>query len=309
MIPSERTSESAADTLAGEVRLVVRNGLPVRPDQVGPRLLSLAAVRARALDAGDRGSRARALEAVLRAELDRLDNAELAAAARLLFGVVEATSGAKLTARRQAAATAAGYEVHHFRKRIEPKICGLVAGQLLRAGEDAEAALPAAPVLHAAARPLVLPADVFAWEAAEHQSAVAALWGAAYLLRAELVNVARLVSMDAPPGEVDGAADVALWRHAQVLAATAAYRACYGAVLLHAAGDLSPDQIGSSAGWTPALTPAQELLLGGLGGPDDGFASFTARLAASGGGRDLAARWRQALTGRRSRPDQEEHDG
>ncbi|MER5319047.1 hypothetical protein [Streptosporangium roseum] len=310
MTASERIlNGQAVDVLVDEVRVLVRFGLPVRPDRAGGRLLGLSGVRARALDPNDAASRARALDVVLREELGRLENAELAAAARLLFGAETATSGAKLTARREAAAAAAGYEVHHFRKRIEPKICGLVAWQLRRTSEVSDAALPAAPALHASGRPLVLPADVFAWEAAEHQHALAALWGTVYQLRAELLTVARLVSMGAPAAEVGGAAVAALWRHAQVLAATASYRASYGAVLLHTAVDLAPEQIGASAGWTPALAPAQELLLAALGEPERGLADFTARLQQAVGGTELAAAWRRALTGRpleQHGPDQEE---
>lgn len=299
-------NDQAADALADEVRAIVRFGLPVRADRAGARLLGLAGVRARAIDLDDPASRAHALDAALREELGRLENAGLAEAARLLFGFESETSGAKLTARRAAAATAAGYEVHHFRKRIEPKICGLVAWQLRRASEASVAeADPSAPVLHASGQPLVLPADVFAWEAIEHQHTLAALWGAVYLLRAELLTVARLVSMDAPAVESNGAATAALWRHAQVLAATASYRASYGAVLLHTATELAPEQIGASAGWTPALAPAQELLLAELGEPEQGLVDFTARLDEAAGGPELAATWRRALTGL-SGPDQEE---
>lgn len=123
--------------------------------------------------------------------------------------------------------------------------------------------------------------DFFAWEAAEHQHTLAALWGAAYLLRAELLTVARLVSMDAPGPELNGAAAAALWRYAQVLAAVARYRAAYGDALLHAGPGLGPQEIAGSAGWTPPLTPAQELLLASLGSPGRGLSEFTARLDAA----------------------------
>ncbi|RJL19977.1 hypothetical protein [Bailinhaonella thermotolerans] len=295
MTPSETLNDQASEDLVAEVRALVRDGLPVR--RAGARLQALPGVRTRATDPSDRASLCGALESMLREELDRLDKAEWAQAARLLFGADASTALALLTSRRTAAAAAAGYEVHHFRKRIEPKICELVALQLRRAS-DAVAAAPAAPTLHPSRGPLVLPADVFAWEAAEHQHSVASLWGAAYLLRAELVTVARLLSMGAGEQQIALAADRALWRHAQVLAATAAYRAAYGAALLHTAADVTPEQIGASAGWTPTLTPTQDLLLAALGDPEQGFAAFTAALAQASGGAGLAATWRRALTGR-----------
>jgi hypothetical protein len=233
---------------------------------------------------------------VLREELDRL-NHELAPAARLLLGTDPSTAGARLTVRREAAAQVAGYELHHFRKRIEPKIRDLLTGQLARAGD---AARLIAPVLQPARGPLVLPADVFAWEAAEHQQALASLWGTVYLLRAELLGLAALVSMAADQPTLRAAADRSLWRHAQVLHAAASYRASYGHVL-HTAADLGPAlgpaQIAASAGWTPELTPAQELLLAELADPEASLPDFTTALTAARGGTELTATWRQALTG------------
>ncbi|MEU8138204.1 hypothetical protein [Streptodolium elevatio] len=294
-----RPTTGSEDGLAAEVRALLRAGLPVRLGACGPGLLGLRGVKARTLHPADPSHRARALDGLLREQLDRLENTELAVAARLLFGAEAATSGATLTARRQAAADASGYEVHHFRKRIEPKLVDLVAWQLRRDSDTFAARHATAPELRAASRPLVLPADVFAWEAAEHQHALARLWGAVYLLRAELLTVARLVSMDAPEAETNAAATAALWRHALVLAAAAEYRAAYGAALLDTDDtSLGPDQIAAYAGWTPPLDPATELLLIQLADPAAGLADFTTRLEAAPGGPDIAAAWQHALSGR-----------
>lgn len=296
---------AATDHLQEEIRQLVRAGLPARVQACGPVLLRLRGVQARSLRPDEPASRAGALDRLLREQLDEFENAELAPAARLLFGAVAGTSGGTLTARRQAAAAASGYEVHHFRKRIEPKILELVAWQLRRDSEQFAVRQVSAPELQAAAGPLVLPPDVFAWEAAEHQHALAALWGMAYLLRAELLTVARLASMDAPDRELSGAAATALWRYAQLLAAAARYRAAYGGVLLHTDPGLGPQEIVGSAGWTPPLTTAQELLLGSLGSPESGFTGFAARLDAATGGATLAVAWQRALTGRDDGPDKE----
>ncbi|HEX8006313.1 MAG TPA: hypothetical protein VF482_07790 [Trebonia sp.] len=289
---------AGADDLAAELRALLRAGLPVRLEKCGPQLLALRGVKARSLQPDLVGSRARALDALLREQLDRLENGELAAAARLLFGAEASTSGATLTLRRAAAAAAAGYEVHHFRKRVEPRLLELLAWQLRKDSEDFTARHAEPPQLLAASAPMVLPADVFAWEAAEHQHALAALWGAVYLLRAELLTVARQVSMDATDCDLVAATGRALWRHALVLGTAQAYRAAYGAVLLHAATELGPEHLAASAGWTPALTPSQDLLLVELADPELGLADFTRRLGAAEGGPDLAAAWRRALTGR-----------
>jgi len=292
------------DTLAAEVRALLRAGLPLRTGQCGPALLALPAVRARARG-DDPGSRTRALDALLREQLDQVEHRDLATAARLLFGADPGTSGATLTARRTAAAAAAGYEAHHFRKRVEPKLTGLVALQLRRAGEETTR-FTAAPDLRAASGRPVLPADVFAWEATEHQQALATLWGEVYLLRAKLLEVARLVSMNAAEPDLARACQTALWRHALVLRAARDYRTAYGAVLLHTsigtAPDTAPglgvDQIAARAGWTPPLSPAQDLLLAELADPGQGLADFTARLKTAAGASTLAAAWQRALTGR-----------
>jgi hypothetical protein len=304
---SAMTSEprDASDALAGELRQLVRAGLPVRVHASGPVLLRLRGVQARSLRPEEPASRARALDRLLREQLDEFENAELASAAQLLFGAVAGTSGATLTARRQAAAAACGYEVHHFRKRIEPKILELVAWQLRRDSDQFAARQVSAPELQAAAGPLMLPADVFAWEAAEYQHVLAVLWGLAYLLRAELLTVARLASMDASEQEIADAATAALWRYAQVLAAAARYRTAYGDALLHADPGLGPKEIIGSAGWAPPLTAAQELLLTSIGSPESGFAGFIARLDAAAGGAALAVTWQRALTGRDGGPGKE----
>jgi hypothetical protein len=300
-----RSGKAVRDALPDEVRTLLRDGLPVRAERCGSVLLGLHGVKARALHPDDPGSRARALDGLLREQLDHLENVELAPAARLLFGAEPATSGATLTARRVAAAAASDYEVHHFRKRIEPKLVELVAWQLRRDSEEFTARHATPPELRAASGPLVLPADVFAWEAAEHQHAVAALWGAVFLLRAELLTVARLASMDAAEVDVAVATGIALWRHAQVLRASAWYRAAYGEVLLHAANERGPREIAASAGWTPTLTPAQELLLAELVDPNLGLSDFRTRLDAADGGPELGTAWRRALTGRDGGPGQE----
>ncbi len=201
------------------------------------------------------------------------------------------------------AARAAGYETHHFRKRIEPKLLDLVTWQLQRDSEEFSTRHAEPPELHVTSGPLALPADVFAWEAAEHQHAITRLWGAVYLLRAELLTVARLQSMNAAAEELTESVNVALWRHALVLAASERYRAAYGAVLLHAATTLGAHEIASSAGWTPEHTADQDRILIECADPEQGLADFFAALAEAEGGAEVAETWQRAFTGHSRRPD------
>ncbi|MBO2451201.1 hypothetical protein J4573_29195 [Actinomadura barringtoniae] len=294
------------EDLFGDLRVLLKAGLPVRLERCGSSVLALRGVRARALQPDDPGSQARALDALLREQLDRLENAELADAAPLLFGAHVSTSGATLTARRDAAAKAAGFEVHHFRKRIEPKMLELIALQLQRDSEDFTVRHAEPPGLRARQNALQLPEDVFAWEAAEHQEAIARLWAAVYGLRGELLRVARLVSMAVDQGEVVPAADAALWRHAMVLAVAEQYRAAYGSVLLHAATELGPTDIAAYAGWTPPLTEDQKRLVVHCMDLEGSHTEFVDRLRAAGGD-ELMTTWRLAListvpAGSRGRP-------
>src|ERR1022692_3761441 len=112
------TLETATgDTLTEEVRVLLRAGLPVRPGRCGPELLALRGMQARSLRPEDPASRARALDGLLRGQLDRLENVELAASARLLFGVEPSTSGATLTLRRGGGPQAGGHQGPHFPER------------------------------------------------------------------------------------------------------------------------------------------------------------------------------------------------
>ncbi|MBB2912989.1 hypothetical protein FHS43_004284 [Streptosporangium becharense] len=239
--------------IATELRSFLHTGLPVPSTLTAPALLALSGVALRATDPRSTASRARALDGVLRWQLAQLKH-DLADAARILFGASPGTAGASLTDRRAAAAQAAGYEVHHFRKRVEPRLCRLLADMLAADSEEVTAVHVAPPMLTAASRgPLHLPADVFAWEAVEHERMLSTLWAAIYALRAELLDLARLISMDAPASDRRRAAETTMWRYAQVLAAADDYRTAYGDALLHAETTLTPRGMARLAGWIPPL--------------------------------------------------------
>lgn len=246
---------SGPGRLSAAVRALLRTGMPAADQEAIDGLLGLRAVTARAVDPADRASRLRALDGYLRWVLAGFDQVRLAEPARLLFGATSATAGLTLTERRARAAAAADYEVHHFRKRIEPRICQRLA--VLLTADTAEVSARAAPPrLSRAGRPLRLPADVFAWEAAEHEQALAGLWATVYALRAALLAVARHASMNgAKHPETRAAAEQALSNLAKVHATADAYRAAYGPQLLGADPGADPAELAALAGWHPALDP------------------------------------------------------
>ncbi|GAA3032466.1 hypothetical protein [Actinokineospora globicatena] len=232
------------------VARLLRRGLPVTLAVVDPVLLELRGVLARAADPGDEASRIAALDGTLRGLLARFPDARYAAAARALFGLPPAIAGMNLTVRRALAAKQAGHEVHHFRKRVEPKLLTTLAAELL-ADADRFTRSPLiaprlAPVL---ARQPVL-ADPFAWEVAEQEEQLSLLWSAVYAARAELLAVERLISLRAEHVDVIRAAVTAAWRWAGARAEAISYTTAF-------APDLAVDELVALAGWTPVLTPAQ----------------------------------------------------
>ncbi|GAA3001761.1 hypothetical protein [Actinokineospora diospyrosa] len=232
------------------VARLLRRGLPVTLAAVDPVLLELRGVLARAVDPGDEASRIAALDGTLRGLLARFPDARYAAAARALFGLPPATPGMNLTARRALAAERAGHEVHHFRKRVEPRLIATLTAELLAdADRFTHAPLIAPRLAPVSARQPVL-ADPFAWEVAEQEEQLSLLWSAIYAARAELLAVERLISLRAERTDIVRAAVTAAWRWAGARAEAISYTTAF-------APDLTIDELVALAGWTPPLTPGQ----------------------------------------------------
>jgi hypothetical protein len=280
------------ETLTAALRHLLRRGLPADPAAASGELLDLPSVVARAHGSTDRAARAHALDGMLRGRLARFPHAPLAAAAGLLFGAVPAAAGRKLTDRRTQAARASGYELHHFRKHIEPRICALLAEQLLADAEAFAAAHAAAPRLSPDEGSLRLPPDVFAWEVAEHEETLCELWSRLYALRAALLRTARLASMD--DSGTAGAAEETLWRYAALRFAIGRYRAAYGPVLLPAQPAPVPaSELEKLAGPLPRLSPTDLALLSRL--PNADQHTFIADLMATPDGAQIHAAWCRGL--------------
>lgn len=231
---------------------VVRHGLPVTPAAADPVLLELRGITARAVDPADSASRTAALDGTLRGLLARFPDSRYAAAARALFGLPPAEPGQNLTVRRDLAAEQAGHEVHHFRKRVEPKLIQKIAWELL-ADADRFTRLPMiAPRLAPVTSRQLVQADPFAWEVTEHEEHLCRLWSAIYAARAELLAVERLVSLQADRIDVMHAAVTAAWRWSAARAEAIGYTTAFAPDR-----ETSVDDLVALAGWAPALTVAQ----------------------------------------------------
>lgn len=290
---SQLVAGRASFGLADELRLVARKGLPVEAGGVWPRLTTLASVVARAGDDTSPGARTEALDGVLRRVLARLEPEGLRDAAKALFGLPPGEAGSNLTLRREAAAKVLGREVHHFRKRVEPQILTALAHALER--DAAEQAKPWAspPPVRAGGRRRHLPADVFAWEAAEHEEVLTRLWACVYGLRAELLAVERQVSMGDAEAAIT-AADAALWRYGQLQAEARRYRAAYGGTLLPD-GTAGPHELAALAGWAPHLSQADNALVADASSATS-LHLFLRTVRAAPGGDGLLGAWRSELT-------------
>ena len=238
--------------MAVAVTRLLRRGLPVTPASADPVLLDLRGIVARAVDPADAASRTAALDGTLRGLLARFPDARYASAARALFGLPPAGPGLNLTARRDLAAEQAGHEVHHFRKRVEPKLVEKIAWELV-ADADRFTRMPMiAPRLVLATVRQPVAADPFAWEVTEHEEQLARLWSVLYAARAELLAVERLISLDANRIDVIHAAVIAAWRWAAARAEAISYTCAYAPE-----SDTSVEELVALAGWTPDLTEAQ----------------------------------------------------
>ncbi|WP_329061405.1 hypothetical protein [Amycolatopsis sp. NBC_01480] len=236
--------------MVAAVARLLRRGLPVIPAVAEPVLLDLHGIVARAIDPADEASRTAALNSTLRGLLARFPDNRYAPAARALFGLPPAEPGQNLTARRDLAAEQAGHEVHHFRKRVEPRLIEKVAWELLADADRFTRSPMIAPRLAPLTERQPVQPDPFAWEVAEHEENLSRLWSAIYAARAELLTIERLISLDADRIDIGHQAVTAAWRWAVARGEVTGYTTAF-------APDQEPDLLISLAGWVPALTEAQ----------------------------------------------------
>jgi hypothetical protein len=289
-----RKSPVEGEVVASIGRLL-RRGLPVTPASADEVLLDLRGIVARAVDPADEASRTAALDGTLRGLLARFPDTRYASAARALFGLPPAEPGQNLTIRRERAAAEAGHEVHHFRKRVEPKLIEKIAWELL-ADADRFTRLPMiAPRLAPVTGRQPVQADPFAWEVAEHEEQLSRLWSAIYAARAELLAVERLISLRADRMDIPRTAVTAAWRWAAARAEAISYTTAFAPEL-----QASVDELVALAGWTPALTQAQ---VSRLTEAATGGASREQFVAALHGETGLGNAWTEGLLARTPSPE------
>lgn len=128
----EQVSQSLVDDVADALRPILAKGLPISPDYQDDRLLSLSCVVDRCQDPNDRLNRVKAAGDLLTKAAARYPDEKLNGAVSVLFGAAAGNRGLTLTDRRALAANMAGYDIDHFRKKIEPKIVTTLAWLLVQ---------------------------------------------------------------------------------------------------------------------------------------------------------------------------------
>lgn len=235
---------------------LLRRGLPVTRSVTDPVLLGLRGVLARAVDSSDEASRISALDGLLRGLLARFPDARYAGAARALFGLPPAEPGRNLTTRREVAARLAEHEVHHFRKRVEPRLIEQMATLLMLDADRFTRSRWVAPRLAPSAERQPVSKDPFAWEVAEHEEVLCRVWSAIYALRAELLGIERLISLGADQNQMIRQAVTAAWRWGLASTEATGYVAAFGTDDRN--GGVSAQELVAIAGWTPTLSAEQQ---------------------------------------------------
>lgn len=280
--PTAPELDPTLEPLVGALRRLLRSGLPLRPEMAPEELLNLRSVIARSVEPHQRLARVDGLERLLRAELKVLGLVKLRKAAQALFGFGSA-AGLTLTERRHRAATLAGYELDHFRKRIEPRICRQLAWQLHQdglqyvrrsGGGDLIAASGPTPTIHSEhiERP----------DTAAHEALLSRIWSDVYGLRAELILREAVGDDGARAAEFEAAEIGSKWYLARLLTALDRYMERYGVDILHGASEYDARSLIRLAGWTGELNQAEartlRFALARCG--EDDRPSFTAAITA-----------------------------
>ena len=278
--------------IAADLSKILRKGLPIRSDIRLRTVMRLAAIQQRANNPDERGSRLKALDSLLRWQVARLEKVELRAAAALLFGISTEAAGTTLMRRRTMAAAASGYEVNHFRKRIEPRIISTLAWQFRKVSDEHSETFTTPPRLsRAKGKTQPPPPDVFAWETFEHQEFICRIWANVYALRSALLNVQRLISMERPRDETRRSIVGALWRTAVMIHLDAEYHNSYGGTLLSDGSTVRPVDLIRLAGWTPDISSVEADSVYEQVVKGDGITEFASRIHTSAEIERVLCRW------------------
>ncbi|MHB1341009.1 MAG: hypothetical protein ACYCX5_04525 [Coriobacteriia bacterium] len=127
----------SVDQIATALAPIVKMGLPVDSDFSDETLLGLPGVLRRSHEPEDRLSRIRALDELIREQLDRYPDDARKEAATVLLGKAGGSRRRTIGERRETAARLLGVQTEHVRTGIQPKIVKMLAWLLHCDAQDA----------------------------------------------------------------------------------------------------------------------------------------------------------------------------
>jgi hypothetical protein len=223
----------SVETLAVELRKILRYGLPLTQRKAGAVLPNLRSVIARSVHPYDPQSRVDSLNRLLVRILVDLDEADdptaEATATRVIFGIAKGAKGLRLTERHQRAASVLSYDTDHFRKHIQPRLLEEVAAVLyrdllrykrrIRRGTLSEEPTGDTP-------------SITEQDFTHEEELISRIWQHVYGWRAELIACARFTAMDGYETHAEDHSEAAQRQERAVRGLAAEYVASYGERLL-----------------------------------------------------------------------------
>jgi hypothetical protein len=227
--------------------VVSSGGLPVLEANVPALLLDLKSVYARTVVPSEPLSRLHALNELLPRLIAGLNDGRYREAAQVLFGLAPGTRGTTLTARRRQAANLLGYNVDHFRTRVEATVIEGVAvavhddllRYLSRVKRSAESLEPTGST------PRLGPEHITAEE-----ELVSRIWQHVYGLRAETIAILRLAEQHGFEAQAEDHRQAAIRQEAELRELVQEYVETYGKQLIaHGDAEFSVEALERLAGW------------------------------------------------------------
>ncbi|PWW53672.1 hypothetical protein [Actinokineospora spheciospongiae] len=255
----------ALEKLAADLRDLVVGGLPATEETASVNLIGLRGVWARAVDAEDMTSRVKALNQLLKQEIERIPadtkGRDWSLGAKIIFGLAAGSRRANMTDRRDEAARTIGYNEAYFRTDIVPKILKQLARQLR---EDSLNYVPRNREVPprqeiSGDTPSISEKDISSRDRILHEERISRLWEYVYGLRAEMLAIQRHKTW--PENEynaekLEEARMAALWQLARTMNGIQDYISEYGERILMGEAEYTAARLIALAGWKGEL-PAE----------------------------------------------------
>lgn len=183
-----RPSAGDVDVIDDRLKAVVQAGVPVPDTTLDDALLELLGVVARSVHPDERVSRADAFNELVPRLVAKIPDEFERKATAIILGIAQGTKGLNLTNRRARAAALQGYDLDHFRKKIEPRLRREVALLLHRDSLRYRSRTRRSP---AAMEPTGDTPKLTDDDLTAQEELISRIWAEVYTLRAETIAALR----------------------------------------------------------------------------------------------------------------------